>query len=102
MARKRQDPLFMRINREPVLYELARAVGYGGKKAGHLREKCDELAKRYGNHAVTMAFSELTMADAAGLTVLRPAVRPLCRQFMGPPPESPDYAAYWSERGREP
>jgi hypothetical protein len=99
---KRKDPLYQRINREPVLYELARAVGYGGKRTGDLREKCDDLAKRYGNHAVTMAFTELTMADPTGLTVLRPNVRPLCRQFMGPVPEDPGYAAYWAERGREP
>jgi hypothetical protein len=103
MARKRPDPLFMRINREPALYEMARAVSFGGIRSGQLRERMEEMSKKHGSHAVAMAFTELTMTDpATSLTVLRPHVRGICRQFMGPPPESPDYASYWAERGREP
>jgi hypothetical protein len=93
----------MRINREPALDEMARAFSYGGVRSGRLRDKMAEISNKHGSHAVAMAFTELTMTDpATNLTVLRPHVRPLCKQFMGPPPEDPGYVAYWSERGREP
>jgi hypothetical protein len=99
MARKREDPLYMRINRQPVLYELARAVSYGGRKSGELRDVMAGMAKKYGSGPVALAFSELTMTDTATmLTVLRPEVRKVCRQIMGPPPEDPYYSTYWEGR----
>lgn len=95
----RKEPLYARINREPALDELARAVNYGGCSAGSLREEMAELSQRYGSDAVALAFSELTMTDpTTQLTILKPHVRKLCSQIMGPPPEDPYYQRYWEGR----
>jgi hypothetical protein len=85
-----KDLLLIRLYQQPVLYELARAVSYGGKRPGQLKDKCAELAEKYGQHAVTMAFTELTMLEKdTVLTVLRPEARKACWQLRGSPPEHP-------------
>lgn len=99
----KEEPLALRLNRVPVLYELARAVSYGGKRPGQLKEKCAELSGRYGDTAVMMAMHELTMLDPkTNLTVLRPEARKLCWQLLGPPPEHPDYQDYYTVNKRTP
>lgn len=54
---------------------------------------------RYGQHAVTMAFTGLTMLDKdSGLTVLRPEARKAAWQLLGRPLEHPYYDQYWEGR----
>lgn len=68
---------------------LGRSAGRGGKREKQVKEKCDELQSRFGDQKVMWALHELTMKDeATGLTVLRPNVRKLCFQLLGPEEEA--------------
>jgi hypothetical protein len=58
-----KEPLELRLYFQHVMYEIARAVNYGGKRPGDLKEKLDELASPYSNGKVALAFSEQTMED---------------------------------------
>ncbi len=98
MAKK--DPLSVRLYFEEPLYELVRVVGYGGIRSDELDEKLKELIARHGGDVVASAFHELTQESpaAADVTVLKPHVRKLAWQLLGPPPEHPEYGRYWEGR----
>jgi hypothetical protein len=86
---RKEEHLINRPYRQPALYELARAVGYAGRAEGDLRAGCDEPRQRVGEQKVVLALHELTTRDeGSGLMVLRPEVRKLCHQLLGPDPEA--------------
>lgn len=98
-----KQPLLIRLYYQPCLTELARFVSYGGRRDKDVKGKCDELRSRFGDQQVTLAVRELTVKDEkSGLTVLRPNVRKLCWQLLGPQPEHPEYESYWAHKRREP
>ena len=98
-----KDPLYLRLNFQAHLHELARAISYGGKRDKEVRGICDDLRSRFGEEKVTAALHELTTRDEeSGLTVLSPHTRKLCRGLLGPAPEDDEYARYWSVNKRTP
>ena len=93
----------MRLYFEPQLYELARLVNYGGVRERDLEPGIKELSGRYGQDRVAQALFELTVKDEkSGVVTLRPHVRKLCWQLLGPPPEHPEYARYYETNKRTP
>jgi hypothetical protein len=103
MATK-QAPLVLRLYFEAALYELARIVNYGGIRDEDLDERLKELSKIHGDIEVRMARFELTEQSekSPGVTTLRPHVRKLCYQLLGPPPEDPEYEQYYQVNRRTP
>lgn len=98
-----KEPLSIRLYFQPHLHELARYISYGGKHEKDVKEKCDELRSRHGDQKVMWAVHELTTKDEkTGLTVLRPEVRKICKQLLGPAPEDDDYARFWEVNRRTP
>jgi hypothetical protein len=98
-----KEPLYLRLFREELLYELARFVSYGGRKDDELRVKCDDMRERFGKDKVMWSLMELTAKDEkSGLTVLKPEVRKLCKGLLGPAPEDEEYSRYWSVNKRTP
>jgi hypothetical protein len=104
MAAPKQAPLVLRLYLEPALYELARVVNYGGIKDEDFDERLKELAKAHASAEVRLAGFELTEKNekCPGVTVLRPHVRKLCYQLLGPPPEDPEYELYYRINKRTP
>jgi hypothetical protein len=99
----RKEPLHLRLYFRPALAELARFVSYGGKRESDVWARWQELRARFGDNKVKGAVEELTVRDVkSGLTVLRPEVRRLCGQLLGPAPEDPGYEDYWRQSGRTP
>ena len=98
-----KDQLVLRLYFEPQLYELARLVNYGGIRDRDLEPGIKELSGRYGGDRVAQALFELTTKDEkSGVITLRPHVRKLCWQLLGPPPEHPEYARYYETNKRNP
>ena len=98
-----KDPLHLRLHFQPHMHELVRYISYGGKREKEVLEKCLEMQGRFGQEKVMQALGELTMREEkSGLTVLRPEVRSMCRQILGPAPEAADYEHYWSINRRTP
>jgi hypothetical protein len=89
---RRDRPLILRLYHEPVLYELARVIGYAGVAIEELTARIKPLVEKFGKQAVESALYHLTTYDTyrAERTVrLRQHVRQLCFQLLGPPPEHP-------------
>jgi hypothetical protein len=98
-----KEPLVLRLYFQPHMHELTRFISYGGKREKQVKEKCDELRERFGDQKVMWAMHELTTKDeATGLTVLRPNVRKLCWQLLGPAPEHEEYESYWAHKRKDP
>jgi hypothetical protein len=98
-----QESLAFRLSSQPLLAELVRFISYGGKRLQDVRARRAEMAARLGEEEVRQALHELTTREErSGLVVLRPGVRPLCRQVLGPPPEDPRYEEYWRSSQRTP
>jgi hypothetical protein len=95
------EPLAIRLYFQPCLYELARVVGYDGIPEAELDAKLKTLRETH-QEEVAKALQELTEKDEErGLIVLKPAVRWLCRQLLGYPPEYSEHERRW-EKGRPP
>ena len=85
-----QKPLVLRLYSEPHLYELARAVGYGGKSDAEMRPLVKKLIAAHGALKLSEALQELTVMEReTNRTVLLPHVRKMCFQLLGPAPEHP-------------
>src|SRR5262249_12839910 len=83
-------PLWMRLYREPPLFELARVIGYDVLPLTEGRERRGRWAERYGKDVMERASKETVRIDAATTppTVrLTDEARRLCWQLLGPPPE---------------
>jgi hypothetical protein len=87
-----QKPLELRLYSEPHLYELARAVGYGGKTVAEMRPVVKILIAVHGADKIAEALQELTIMERdTNRTVLLPHVRKLCFKLLGPAPEHPQH-----------
>jgi hypothetical protein len=79
--------LIERLYSQPAMYETVRAVGYDGIREAELAKKLEPLKEKYGM-AVINALHELTL-ERDGFFTLRPDVRKMCGQLLGPAPEHP-------------
>lgn len=80
------NDLLMRLYYREHMHGVARAVGYAGQWQEALQELLAPLRARHGS-LVDSALIELTNTDDEGFVTLKPRVRPLCYQLLGPPPE---------------
>lgn len=97
----KQRPLYDRIYQTPAWYSLIRLLGYAEHPLEDARKLTAPLADQYGLHVMQEAAAVLTEGNADKTTVrLRPEVRKLAWQLLGPPPEDPGYEAYWQGRER--
>jgi hypothetical protein len=99
-AVKKEDPLILRMHSQAHLYELVWLVGYEGAAVDALREAIKPLVAAHGQAKMMAAAHELTQTDdKTKLVTLRPEVRRIAFQLLGPPPEREDYESYWASRG---
>lgn len=97
---KREDPLIIRLHFQPALYELVRLVGYEGVPEAELCEAIKPLVAAHTFAKMRPAAHELTQTDEkTRLVTLRPNVRKIAFQILGPPPERADYESYWASQG---
>ncbi len=83
-----KQPLALRIHTDPAYVELVRMVGYLGIPYPISREQDERLIAKYGKEKLIEAADELIDYDRdAKIARLKPGVRRLCRQLLGPPPE---------------
>jgi hypothetical protein len=84
---RNEPPLYIRLYREAHLFELARIVGYDGLPEEE-RDKALPLLEKYGRQKMDEAQRLLLDNDKdAKRYTLKPDVRKLCWQLLGPPPE---------------
>src|SRR5438874_12911973 len=95
------QPLILRLYHQPLLYGLARLVGYSGITLDEIREKVRPLGEQFGKQTVQAASDELLDVDTTvdpPMCRLKPSVRPLCQQLLGPAPENPEYEDFKNNR----
>jgi hypothetical protein len=83
-----KQPLALRIHTDPAYAELVRIVGYQGTAYPFGREEAERLNAKYGTEKMAAAAEELLDRDTAEhFARLKPGVRLLCRQLLGPTPD---------------
>jgi len=96
---KNDKPLWERLYHDECWIELARLVGYAGLTYRDLITRSEPLRQKFGNQRVDSATYQLTTFEGQ-MTVnpkpladvqLRPEIRKLCWQLLGPPPEAFDW-----------
>lgn len=101
-APSEKEPLVVRLEREPHLYELARFVSFGGKRPDQMKAFMEQHREKYGSKSMWALQTLTTHDERTGLTELRPDAKRACRVLLGPTPDSDEYSAYWKKRGTEP
>jgi hypothetical protein len=87
----KQPPLSARLYFQEPLYGLARIVGYQGLPVPRLKEEARPLLEKYGKERMERAAAEVVWVDTSTdppTARLQEGVRKLCRQLLGPPPET--------------
>jgi hypothetical protein len=95
----KDQPLWHRLYFDAAYTEVARLIGYAGFQYRELADKLEPLYRRFGKAKVESVVYHLTVFDGQmtvkppplGQVMLRPDVRKLCWQLLGPPPEHPQY-----------
>jgi hypothetical protein len=86
----KEQPLYLRLYRQPQYYELARIVGYAGLSVSEAQVQSEPLLKQYGATEMNRVSQELLDIDQSATPPtarLKAAVRQLCWQLLGPPLE---------------
>jgi hypothetical protein len=97
---KKEEPLIMRLHFQIHMYELVRLIGYEGVPEAELCETIKPLVAAHTLAKMRPAAHELTQTDEkTRLVTLRPEVRRIAFQILGPPPEREDYESYWASQG---
>ena len=94
----KEKPLYERLYTDEAYIEVARLVNHVGVPFRELAEKAEPLHERFGVervNAVLRVLTPYTMMTVGGTNPearlgLRPEVRKLCWQLLGPPPEDWD------------
>jgi len=84
---RRKQPLTARLHSQPLLFEMIRFVGHGGRSEIEFWDFYREMASRYTQLRASAAVDELLDIDKATLPAtvhIKPAVLPLCRLMLGP------------------
>jgi hypothetical protein len=102
-GRTTKEPLYLRLFRDPQLYELARYISYGGRRDAELKAKVEEMRAEHSGKQMMWPLIELTpKEEAKGLAILEPAARKLYKGLLGPMSEVDEYERYWFENKRAP
>ena len=92
----KEPSLCSRLYSNAFLHDVARAVGYGGATDAEMRQRLGPLIKAHGDAKVSQALLELTVMERdTNRTILKPEVRTLCWQLLGPPPEHPEFQRFY-------
>lgn len=94
-------PLSVRLYFHKPLYELARVVNYGGLVETAFWDRYKELCAVHGQEQMSAAVGQILLVDKTttpAVVRLTPDARKWCFQLLGPAPEHPEYARYWSGR----
>lgn len=87
-AAKPKGPLYMRLYFQAVYYGIVRMVGYGGIPLAEARTSVRALESQFGKDKLAEAADEL-LDISAEFVRLKPEVRRLAHQLLGPAPETP-------------
>lgn len=95
---KTETPLWERLYHSECWIELARIVGYAGITYRDLLEQAKPLRARFDGQAVDSAVHHLVTFEGdrtcnpkpLAHVQLRPEIRKICWQLLGPPPEQWD------------
>ena len=86
-----KQPLALRIHTAPAYVELVRMVGYLGIPYPISGEENERLMAKYGKEKLIEASDELIDYNTAEkIARLKPGIRRLCRELLGPLPEEWD------------
>lgn len=86
----RKPALLYRLYASPLLYEMVRFVGAGGRSEIEFWDFYRELGRRHSQEKASAAVAELFDFDKATLPAtvrIKPKVLPLCGPLLGPLPE---------------
>jgi len=86
----RKPALLYRLYSAPLLYEMVRFVGYGGRSEIEFWDFYREMARQYPVEKASAAVDELFDIDKTTLPAIvriKPKVLPLCTSLLGPLPE---------------
>ena len=95
---QKERPLWERLYFDEAYVEIARLVGYRGTTYREMAKSLEPLERRFGKQRVQSATYYLVTFEGQmtcnpsplAEVKLRPEVRKLCWQLLGPPPESED------------
>src|SRR4051812_282849 len=79
----KDDPLYLRLYRDPLLIDLTRAIGYLGFPARELAHRLGELARQHGAQKLSLALREIVTFEG-GRVMLNLKARKLAWQLLGP------------------
>lgn len=99
-ANKSKTPLYMRLYFQAAYYEIVRMVGYAGIPIAEARAGMQELGKRFDKEKLVEA-AEALVDISAEFVRLKPDVRRLSHQLLGPAPETPSNTNAGDARGSE-
>jgi hypothetical protein len=100
-AMSKEKPLYEKIYHDEVYIEFVRLIGYQGCTYRDMIERTEPLRQKFGNPRIDsatyflVAFEGDRRCNPQPLVhvSLRPEVRKLCWQLLGPPPE--DWDTYY-------
>jgi hypothetical protein len=87
----KEQPLWYKLYYLPQYYELARILGYEGLPAPEAVRRAKPLLEKYGKSVMDQVSRDIVQIDGRTnppTARLRDEARKLCRQLLGPPPET--------------
>ena len=104
----KEKPLYERLYTDEVFIEFVRLIGYQGCTYRDMIARIEPLCKKFGNERLSSATYFLVTFEGdktcnpkpLAQVSLRPDVRKLCFQLLGPPPE--DWDRYYRYANGEP